>query len=125
MTVQCIMYIFDSIAEMVLECLLQMAQLYSCNLMTYKVVSFICELADCLAARLFHWTFWHSVSSTDCDCNTSFGQNVAPIGMLSEEEIMNVYFELQPTVSQKSDRKNYYQSHKQKVRQSETAEQTS
>ena len=45
--------------------------------------------------------------------------------MLSEEEIMNLYFELQPTVSQKSDRKNYYQSHKQKARQSETAEQTS
>ena len=90
-----------------------------------STVSFICELADCLAARLFHWTFWHSVSSTDCDCNTSFGQNVAPIGMLSEEEIMNLYFELQPTVSQKSDRKNYYQSHKQKAQQSETAEQTS
>ena len=32
---------------------------------------------------------------------------------------------LQPTVSQKSDRKNYYQSHKQKAQQSETAEQTS
>ena len=90
-----------------------------------STVSFICELADCLAARLFHWTFWHSVSSRDCDCNTSFGQTVAPIGMLSEEEIMNLYFELQPTVSQKSDRKNYYQSHKQKARQSETAEQTS
>ena len=90
-----------------------------------STVPFICELADCLAARLFHWTFWHSVSSTDCDCNTSFGQNVAPIGMLSEEEIMNLYFELQPTVSQRSDRKNYYQSHKQKAQQSETAEQTS
>ena len=36
-----------------------------------STVSFICELADCLAARLFHWTFWHSVPSTDCDCNTS------------------------------------------------------
>ena len=90
-----------------------------------STVSFICELADCLAARLFHWTFRHSVPSTDCDCNTSFRQNVAPIGMLSEEEIMNLYFELQPTVSQKSDRKNYYQSNKQKARQSETAEQTS
>ena len=90
-----------------------------------STVSFICELADCLAARLFHWTFWHSVSSIDCDCNSSFRQNVAPIGMLSEEEIMNLYFELQPTVSQKSDRKNYYQSHKQKVQQSETAGQTS
>ena len=38
-----------------------------------STVSFICELADCLAARLFHWTFWHSIPSTDCDCNTSFG----------------------------------------------------
>ena len=39
-----------------------------------STVSFICELADCLAARLFHWTFWHSVPSTDCDCNTSLDE---------------------------------------------------
>ena len=103
-----------------------MAQLYSCNLITYKVqFSFICELADCLAARLFHWTFWHSVPSTDCDCDTPFGQNVAPIDTLPEEEIMNLYFELVPTVSQKSNRRKYYQSHKQKARESETPEQTS
>ena len=90
-----------------------------------STVSFICELADCLVARLFHWTFWHSVPSTDCDCDTSFGQNVVPIDMLSEEEIMNLYVELVPTVSQKSNRRNYYQSHKQKARESETPEQTS
>ena len=89
-----------------------------------STVSFICELADSLAARLFHWTFWHSVPSTDCDCNTSFGQNVAPIDMLSEQEIMKLYFEIVPAVSQKSNRRNYYQSHKQKTRQSETPEQT-
>ena len=84
-----------------------------------STVSFICELADCLAARLFHWTFWHSVPSTDCDCNTSFGQNVAPIGMLYEEEIIKLYFE---PVSQKRNRRNYFQSHKQKARESETPE---
>ena len=82
---------------------------------SHSTVSFICELADCLAARLFHWTFWHSIPSTDCNCNTSFGRNVAPVDMLSEQEILNLYFENVATVSQKSDRRNYYQSHKQKA----------
>ena len=44
--------------------------------------------------------------------------------MLSEQEILNLYFENVATVSQKSDRRNYYQSHKQKARESETPEQT-
>ena len=26
-----------------------------------KTVSFICELADKLSAKLFHWTFWHAI----------------------------------------------------------------
>ena len=45
--------------------------------------------------------------------------------MLSEEEIMNLYFELVPTMFQKSNRRNYYQLHKQKAQKSETPEQTS
>ena len=44
--------------------------------------------------------------------------------MLSEQEILSLYFENVATVSQKSDRRNYYQSHKQKARESETPEQT-
>ena len=44
--------------------------------------------------------------------------------MLSEQEILNLYFKNVATVSQKSDRRNYYQSHKQKARESETPEQT-
>ena len=41
--------------------------------------------------------------------------------MLSDEEILKLYFE---NVSQKSNRKNYYQSHKQRAQESETPEQT-
>ena len=44
--------------------------------------------------------------------------------MSSEQEILNSYFENVATVSQKTDRRNYYQSHKQKARESETPEQT-
>ena len=46
------------------------------------------------------------------------------MGLFSEQEILNLYFENVATVSQKSDRRNYYQSHKQKARESETPEQT-
>ena len=42
-------------------------------------VSFICELADSLAARLFHWTFWHSVPTTSCDCDTYLGKSIPAI----------------------------------------------
>ena len=44
--------------------------------------------------------------------------------MLSGQDILNLYFENVATVSQKSDRRNYYQSHKQKAQESETPEQT-
>ena len=33
-----------------------------------STVSFNCQLAHSLAAKMFHWTFWHSVPATSCDC---------------------------------------------------------
>ena len=90
----------------------------------HSTVSFICELADSLAARLFHWTFWHSVTATSCDCDTLLGKNSPSIDVLSEEEIMNLYSELVSSESQPSNRRNYYKSYRKTVRESETPEQT-
>ena len=87
-------------------------------------VSFICKLADSLAARLFHWTFWHSVPTTSCDCDTYLGKSIPAIDVLSEGEIMKMYSELVPSDCQPNNRKNYYQSYRKRVRQSETPEQT-
>ena len=87
-------------------------------------VSFICKLADSLAARLFHWTFWHSVPTTSCDCNTYLGKSIPAIDVLSEGEIMKMYSELEPSDCQPNNRKNYYQSYRKRVRQTETPEQT-
>ena len=80
-----------------------------------STVSFICELADFLAARLFHWTFWHSVPATSCDCDTSMGESIPAIDVLSEEEIMKMYSELVPSEHQPSNRKNYYQLYRKRV----------
>ena len=88
-----------------------------------STVSFICTLAQKLSARLFHWTFWHSIPSTECDCNPSLGSSAPVMGMLLEEEIMELYSELIPTVPKESKRRTYYRTYKQTVRQSETAEQ--
>ena len=87
-------------------------------------VSFICKLADSLAARLFHWTFWHSVPTTSCDCDTYLGKSIPAIDVLSEGEIMKMYSELVPSDCQPNNRKNYYQSYRKRVQQSETPEQT-
>ena len=86
-------------------------------------VSFICELADSLAARIFHWTFWHSVPAASCDCNTLLGKSIPAIDILSEKEIMNMYSELVPSESKPSNRTNYYKSYMKRVRRSETPDQ--
>ena len=89
-----------------------------------STVSFICELADSLAARLFHWTFWHSVTAASCDCDILLRKSSPSIDILSEEEITNLYTELVPSESQPSNRRNYYKSHRKRVRESETPDQT-
>ena len=89
-----------------------------------STVSFICELADSLAARLFHWTFWHAVPAASCDCNIFLGKSIPAIDVLSEEQIMDMYSELVPSESKQSNRRNYYKSYMKRVRESETAEQT-
>ena len=89
-----------------------------------STVSFVCELADSLAARMFHWTFWHSVPAASCDCDTLLGKSSPAIYVLSEQEIMNMYFELVPSESEPSTRRNYYKSYKKRVRESETPDQT-
>ena len=88
-----------------------------------STVSYICELADSLAARMFHWTFWHSVSATSCDCNTFLAKSIPAIDILSEKEIMNMYSELVPSESKPSNRRNYYKSYMKRVRESETPDQ--
>ena len=91
-----------------------------------KTVSFICELADKLSAKLFHWTFWHAIPGTECNCDTtSLGRNAPAIDVLCEEEIMKLYAELVPEELKQSNMTNYYRSYKQRTRLLETPEQTS
>ena len=80
-----------------------------------STVSFICQLAYSLQARLFHWTFWHSIPATSCDCDTSLGKIIPSIDILSEKEIMKMYSELVPKVPQQDKRRNYYRSYKQRT----------
>ena len=86
--------------------------------------SFICELVDSLVARLFHWTFLHSVTAKSCDCDILLGKSSPSIDVLSKEEIMNMYSELVPSESEPSNRRNYYKSYKKRLTESETPEQT-
>ena len=94
-----------------------------------STVSYICELAHSLAARMFHWTFWHSVSATSCDCNAFLAKSIPTIDILSEKEIMNMYSELVPSETKPpsegkpSNRRNYYKSYMKRVRESETPDQ--
>ena len=89
-----------------------------------STVSFICELADSLAARMFYWTFWHSVPAASCDCDILLGKGIPAIDVLSEQEIMNMYSELVSSESKQSNRRNYSKSYMKRVRESETPEQT-
>ena len=79
------------------------------------IVSFICELAHSLAARLFHWTFWHSVPVTSCDCDIFLRSCIPSIDILSEEEIMKLYYELVLKVPQQEKRRSYYISYRQRT----------
>ena len=90
-----------------------------------KTVSFICELADKLSAKLFHWTFWHAIPGTECDCDTSLDQNAPAVDVLCEEEIMKLYSELVPEELKQTNMTNYYRSYKQRARLLETPKQTS
>ena len=89
-----------------------------------STISFICELADSLAARMFHWTFWHSVPAASCDCDIFLGKSIPAIDVLLEEQIMDMYSELVPSESKESNRRNYYKSYMKRVRESEIPEQT-
>ena len=88
-----------------------------------NAVSYICELAHALSARLFHWTFCHAVPDAQCEC----GITVPQMGILLEEDIMKLYSDFLPLLSQqkkKQNKRKYYASYKKRVRQSETPEQT-
>ena len=88
-----------------------------------NAVSYICELAHALSARLFHWTFCHAVPDAQCECRITVPQ----MGVLLEEDIMKLYSGLLPLLSQQNKKQNkrkYYASYKKRVRQSETPEQT-
>ena len=115
------MYIFDSHSR---DCSGMPSANGTALLMQFNdiqsTVSFICELADSLAARMFHWTFWHSVPAASCDCDTLLGKSSPAIDVLSEEDIMNMYSELVPSESEPSNRRNYYKSYKKRVRESES-----
>ena len=86
------MYIFDSHSR---DCSGMPSANGTAVLMQFNniqsTVSFICQLADSLAARLFHWTFWHSARAKSCDCETPI---VHSLDVLSEQEIMKMYSEL-------------------------------
>ena len=119
------MYIFDSHSR---DCSGMPSANGTAELMQFNdiqsTVLFVCELADSLAARMFHWTFWHLVPAASCDCDTLLGKSSPAIAVLSEQEIMNMYFELVPSESEPSTRRNYYKSYKKRVRESETPDQT-
>ena len=88
-------------------------------------VSYICQLAHELSARLFHLTFWHAQADVQCECKTtSENPNIRAVGMLLYEEIMQLVSEYTPQVTRQCRRKNYYTSYRKKVRQSETVQQT-
>ena len=87
-----------------------------------NAVSYICELADALSASFFHWTFCHAVPDAQCKSRISVPQ----MGVLLEEDIMNLYNEFLPLLSQqnKQNKRNYYASYMKRVQQSETAEES-
>ena len=90
-----------------------------------NTASYICELAHELSACLFHLTFWHAQVDVECDCKTtSENPNICAVGMLLHEEILELVSEYTPEVTRQHRRKKYYTSYKKKVRQSETAQQT-
>ena len=78
-----------------------------------NAVSYICELAHALSASLFHWTFCHALPDTQCECRISVPQ----MGVLLEEDIMKLYSEFIPLISQqnKQNKRNYYAPYRKRV----------
>ena len=88
-----------------------------------STTSYICDLAHGLSAKLFHWTFWHAQIDVQCDCKTtSTITTVRPVGMLLNDEILQLHSESTPTVPKQCERRKYYASYRKKIRQSETVE---
>ena len=78
------------------------------------------SISRIFSSKTGHWTFWHSVPATSCDCETHV---VHSFDVLSEQDIMKMYSELVRPQCESSNRKNYYKSYRKRVRQSETPEQ--
>ena len=57
-----------------------------------NTVSYICELAHALSARLFHWTFCHAVLDAQCECRITVPQ----MGVLLGDDIMKLYIDFLP-----------------------------
>ena len=78
-----------------------------------NAVSYIGKLAHALSASLFHWTFCHPIPDAQCKC----GISVPQMGALLEEDIMKLYSEFLPLLSQQNrpNKINYYASYKKRV----------
>ena len=92
-----------------------------------QTVSYICELAHSLSAKLFHWTFWHAVVDHECDCVTNFVVNNPALDVLSTDDIIKLYNDIvpkmpEPPMAKQNKRRTYYASYKRKIRQKETDE---
>ena len=80
-------------------------------------------MAHGLSAKLFDWTFWHAQIDVQCDCKTtSTITTVWPVGMLLNDEILQLHSESTPTVPKQFERRKYYASYRKKICQSETVE---
>ena len=91
----------------------------------YKTVSYICELANSLSAMLFHWTFWHILLDRECECrSTSVPKNFPAVDILSHDEILKLYADLEPEICKCKKRTKYYASYRRRVRESEPYDQT-
>ena len=81
-----------------------------------QTVSYICDLAHSLSAKLFHWTFWHALLDRECDCiTTSVIQSNPVVDILSEDDIMKLYAELVPQTPKQTKRTEYFTSYKKRV----------
>ena len=81
-----------------------------------QTVSYICDLAHSLSAKLFHWTFWHALLDRECDCiATSVIQR--PVDILSEDDIMKLYAEFVPQTPKQTNRTEYFTSYRKRVQQ--------
>ena len=90
-----------------------------------RTVSYICELAHSLSAMLFHWTFWHALLDRECDCeSTSVPKSTLAVDVLSRDEILKLYTDIEPEMPKYKKRTEYYASYKRRVRNLETNDQT-